>query len=229
MADLPLVSVVIPVYNAEQFLPATLRSVFHQTYRPIEVIVVADGCTDDSAAIARSFEGVTVESQPRRGASAARNRGFERAHADLVTFIDSDDEMTRGGLSAEVAHIESHQNVGCVFGRSAIRLEPGLERPSWVQAPLGHDDPVPMASALFRASLLKEAGGFDEGRRFGEWFDLLTRLRDHGLEVAVIDEPVLRYRIHGANQSDQREFQSGMFSSLKRKLDRQRAFRDGTS
>ena len=230
MLDGPLVSVVIPVHNGERFLPDTLQSVFEQTYRPIDVIVIDDGSTDESVAIARSFGDVIVESQPQAGESAARNRGMNRASADLITFIDGDDQMTRGGLTAQVAFIKSHQGVGCVFGHSTIKLESGAEKPDWLQAPLGHEDPVPMASALFQTALLREAGGFDESRTYGEWFELFTRLRDLGLQVGVIDERVLHYRVHADNQSHQRQrVQQGMFRSLKDRLDRQRATDAGDS
>lgn len=221
MRDGPLVSVVIPVHDGERFLRETLQSVFDQTYRPIDVIVIDDGSTDDSVAVARSFGDAVVESQTHTGASAARNRGMNRARADLITFIDADDQMTQEGLTAQAAYIRSHAGIGCVFGHSTIRLEPDVNEPEWLQAPLGHEHPVPFASALFRTALLREAGGFDESRSHGEWFELFTRLRDLDLEVGVIDEPVIHYRIHTKNQSHQQQrLQQGMFRSLKNRLDR---------
>ena len=72
----PLVSVIIPVYNGARFLRAALESVFAQTYRPIEVIVVDDGSSDDSAGIAQSFAEVHYLRQENQGVAAARNKGI---------------------------------------------------------------------------------------------------------------------------------------------------------
>ena len=223
MVERPRVGIVVPVHDGRRFLSKALRSAFDQRYRPIDVIVVVDGSTDDSAVIARSFDDVSVVTQPHLGVSAARNRGLEAVKADLITFIDADDEMAADGLTKQVAFMVSHPEIGFVFGHSDVGLEQGISRPGWVRAPLGHTDPVPMASALFRSSLLEEVGGFDPSRRQGEWFELHSRLVEAGMEVAVIEDTVVRYRVHGANRSDPAEFQAGMFRSLKAKLDRRRA------
>lgn len=221
MYDGPLVSVVVPVYNGERFLSEALDSIFAQTYRPIEVIVVDDGSTDNSVEIARSYREVIIDTQPHAGVSAARNRGMNVASAELITFIDMDDEMTPGGLTSLVEYIESNPRVGCVFGHSTVRFEPGVEAPEWLQMPIGHEHPVPMAGALFRTALLREAGGFDERLTHGEFFDLFTRLHDPDLQVGVIDESVLRYRVHTQNKSYQEQLlRQGMFRSLKNRMDR---------
>lgn len=90
-----LISIVIPVYNVEQYLPACLRSVLAQTYRKLEIILVEDGSTDQSGALCDEFafqdRRIKVLHQENKGLSGARNSGLEIAGGELVSFIDSDD------------------------------------------------------------------------------------------------------------------------------------------
>ncbi|MDR1049165.1 MAG: glycosyltransferase, partial [Synergistaceae bacterium] len=88
-------SVVIPVYNTEKYLSKCLEHIIHQTYTNLEVIVIDDGSSDNSASIADEYEKrdqrIKVIRQPNSGPSAARNRGLEAATGDYVHFMDSDD------------------------------------------------------------------------------------------------------------------------------------------
>jgi len=88
-----LVSIIISAHNADKYLAATLNSVLQQTWPAIEIIVVNDGSTDNTAAIARSFEnrGVKVISQANKGQDAALNYGYKNASGDYIKFLDSDD------------------------------------------------------------------------------------------------------------------------------------------
>ncbi|MBL8821547.1 MAG: glycosyltransferase family 2 protein [Planctomycetia bacterium] len=88
----PTVSVVIPCYNGAKFLRETLDSVLAQTYPVLEVLVIDDGSTDDSAAIAESYGSpIRVIRQPNQGESVARNRGIDEAIGDWIAFLDADD------------------------------------------------------------------------------------------------------------------------------------------
>ena len=88
----PSVTVVIPCFNAAPFLRATLESALNQSHAPCEVLVIDDGSTDQSAAIAASYgPPVRVISQANQGESVARNRGIEEARGSWIAFLDSDD------------------------------------------------------------------------------------------------------------------------------------------
>ena len=93
MSDAPLVSVIIPCYNASRFLAEAIESVLAQTHENLELVVVDDGSTDDSREIVRGF-GERVRSEPlphNQGVNFARNRGVEVARGEFVQFLDSDD------------------------------------------------------------------------------------------------------------------------------------------
>lgn len=99
----PLVSVVIPAYNAAAFLRQTLDSVLTQTYHYLEVIVVDDGSTDDTARILDEYRGrLRVLQQRNAGQAAARNHGAQRAGGDLLAFLDSDDLWDREKIARQV-------------------------------------------------------------------------------------------------------------------------------
>ena len=95
VADQPLVSIIVPVYNAEQSLPRCLDSICAQTYQNLEIILVDDGSTDDRLTVCRKFAyrdaRIHVLSQPNSGVSAARNNAIETATGKYIQFVDSDD------------------------------------------------------------------------------------------------------------------------------------------
>ncbi|MDB6170440.1 MAG: glycosyl transferase family 2 [Verrucomicrobia bacterium] len=98
------VSIIIPCYNAERWLAATLESALAQSWPEKEIIVVNDGSTDSSRAIARSHEprGVRVIDQKNRGAAAARNAGLRAARGEFIQYLDADDLLSPGKISAQI-------------------------------------------------------------------------------------------------------------------------------
>jgi len=92
VSEQPLISVVIPCFNDERHLSEAIRSALEQTYPRVEVIVVDDGSTDGSLAVAQSFgDQVTVLRKPNGGLASARNFGMREASGTFITFLDSDD------------------------------------------------------------------------------------------------------------------------------------------
>lgn len=222
-----MIAIVIPVYNGAKFLGESIDSALSQSYRPIQVIVIDDGSTDESFAIASSYGDVTVRYQGQGGPSAARNHGLSLVEAEFVTFVDADDQMTKDGLRAQYEHLAADDQLECVFGYANTKLEPGTQTPAWLNAPVGHNSVVPFPSALFRTATLREVGGFDESVRVGEWFELFTRLRERPFAVSVVPTEVIHKRVHSDNLSHQQEeMQAGMFLSLKKRLERQRSRQD---
>lgn len=104
----PLVSIIIPVYNADKYLAETLSSALAQTWPNIEVIVVDDGSEDNSLSVARKFESsnVRILSQKNRGASAARNVGLKAAKGKYIQFLDADDMISPDKIAAQVEALE---------------------------------------------------------------------------------------------------------------------------
>ena len=101
----PLVSIIIPCFNAEPWLAGTLESALAQTWPRTEIIVVDDGSSDQSMAIAGRFEarGVRLLSQPNAGAGVARNTGLDVAQGDFVQYLDADDRLSADKIAAQIA------------------------------------------------------------------------------------------------------------------------------
>src|ERR1700749_2501984 len=101
-----LISVVIPVYNGGQYLSSAVDSVLAQTYRPIEIVVVDDGSTDNTAKIAKSYRDVIYVHQENRGNAAARNTGLAHCKGELISLLDADDYWPANKSEIQSAHLE---------------------------------------------------------------------------------------------------------------------------
>lgn len=118
----PFVTVVMPVFNVERYLAIAIRSVLRQTYRHFELLIIDDGSTDDSLAIARSFRDARIRiiEQDNRGLAGARNTGIRHARGELIAFLDSDDAWRPRKLEVHVAHLQRSPTVGVSYSASGL-------------------------------------------------------------------------------------------------------------
>jgi glycosyltransferase involved in cell wall biosynthesis len=116
IVKIPLISCIVPVYNCERYLGETLDSVLAQTYEPLEIIVVDDGSTDQTAAIAARYAPrVHYLWEPNAGEAAARNRGLSAARGDFVAFVDADDLWHPDKLQRQVARFVKRPEIDLCF------------------------------------------------------------------------------------------------------------------
>src|SRR5579859_5180997 len=157
----PLVSVIIPVYNGQQYLAAALDSVVKQDYSPLEIIVVDDGSTDESARVAQAYPEVRYLYQPNQGAAAARNAGIAAAEGALIAFLDHDDLWMPNKLRLHANYLLDNPQVRFTISTQLIYLEEGVERPDWLRVE-DIEYPQPLLSALVvRKETFFEIGVFD--------------------------------------------------------------------
>ncbi len=106
----PLVSIIIPFYNAERYLSATLQSAIDQTWNNKEIIVVDDGSTDRSIELITNFKSdkVKLYQQQNKGAAAARNLGLSHAKGEYVQFLDADDLLSKDKIEKQVLALQNH-------------------------------------------------------------------------------------------------------------------------
>jgi glycosyltransferase involved in cell wall biosynthesis len=219
----PVVSVVLPVFNGEAFLSEAIESVLAQTWSPVELIVVDDGSTDRSADIARAHP-VTYVRQENAGVAAARNRGLAEAGGDLISFLDQDDVWLPEKLERQVAALEREPGARMCICRFEMFLEPGHELPSWTDAAFlegSHRTPQ-VGTLLVRRELFEEVGVFDTSYAAANDTDWFLRTRELEVRLALVDEPLQRYRIHSGNASArreliQREHMRAFWTSVRRK------------
>jgi glycosyltransferase involved in cell wall biosynthesis len=120
----PLISILIPCHNAAPWIAATLESALAQTWPNKEIIVVDDGSTDGSAAIAQTYagRGVLLVTQENRGAAAARNHALRKAHGEFIQFLDADDLISSDKISTQAALLSARPPgtiASCAWGRFA--------------------------------------------------------------------------------------------------------------
>ena len=202
------VSVIIPAYNAAGFIAETVESVFAQTYRDFEIIVVNDGSPDTAAleAALRPFaDRVIYLRQQNRGVSAARNTGICAAHGRYVAFLDSDDLWEPAFLASQMAMLEQDPTLDLVYadglifgdtsenGRTFMELFPSEGEVSFESLVLRRCTPLTSAVVVRRDAVL-EVGAFDETQRTSEDHDLWLRLAVAGKRLAYQHQVLCRYR-----------------------------------
>jgi glycosyltransferase involved in cell wall biosynthesis len=208
----PLVTVIIPAYNAASTINATLTSVRAQTYRNLEVLVIDDGSDDDTAAIVgkHAVEDCRVRliTQQNLGVAAARNRGIAEAQADLIAPIDADDVWALTKIEKQVDALTSNDNVGIVYVWSAIIDKHGniegefaAEHDGVVIRRICSGNFIGNASApLMLKCAILDAGGYDPGLRSAGaqgCEDLLLYFRiAERRQFAVVREHLIGYRRH---------------------------------
>ena len=214
-----LVTVVLPAFNAAAHLDEALEALSAQEHQDLEVIVVDDGSDDDTAQIARRHDGVRVIQQANAGPSAARNAGIAAAHGDYITFCDADDRFRPTKVSAQVAYLREHPDVGCVLCQHETFFAEGTPRPEW----LTDDEGVQPQSAMVRRSVVDLVGGFNPDYKLTEGMEWLSRMRDHGVRIEVVPGVHVDRRIHDRNLSYQRAgLQHNMLRSLRERIERNR-------
>ena len=221
-----LISVIVPVYNGEPYLAEALDSVMRQTYRPIELIVVDDGSTDRSAAVAKARSAVRYSYQANQGIGAARNSGVTLATGTYLAFLDADDVWMPDKSGRQMEAFESDASLDMVFGHVQQFISPDLpdHLTRAIRCP-SHSVPGRLPGAmLVRRDAFRRVGLFSAA--IGEVVDWMLRAQELGLKSRMLHEVVLRRRLHGANSvlrhpDVQREYAK----YLKAALDRRRAGR----
>ena len=206
----PLVSCIVPAFNAAAHLAQALASITAQTHRPLDVVVVDDGSTDDTAALAEGWGApVRLVRQDTAGPAATRNRGIEAAEGDLLAFLDPDDLWHPEKLERQVAHLAAHPDAeGCV---SHVRLfwDEGFEREAqhYADSPRMVEGGVPgyaTTALLARRTAFARVGLLDAERWYSDATEWFVRARDRGVRIDLLDDVLTLHRMHGENLTRRR-------------------------
>jgi glycosyltransferase involved in cell wall biosynthesis len=222
----PLVSVIVPCFNAAPYLAETIQSILGQGHAPLETIVVDDGSTDGSGAIAQSFgEKVIYRRQANQGISSARNTGLEDCRGDVIAFLDADDLWTDRSLAVRLAALVGTPEAGCVYGgvEQFISLDVSEAERSHIVCPPKPRQGRIAGALIVTRNAFERIGYFDRNFRQGEMMDWVARAEEARVMTVSIDAVVLRRRIHTNNTVRQnREQQTDYLQVLKALLDRRR-------
>lgn len=207
----PLVSVIIPVYNAAPFIRETLDSVQASTYRPLEIVMVDDASTDDSLAIitayAEQHDNCRVFPQAALGVSATRNHAIREAHGTYILPVDADDKIGITYIEHAVQVLEQQSDVrvvGC-HARMFGDVDKEWKLPHFSHALLARKNMIPVTS-LFRKADWERAGGFCEQDIYREDWDFWLGMMELGGTYHLLDEVGLFYRVRrGSRRADAKQ------------------------
>lgn len=202
-----LVSVVIPAYNSAEFIRQCIESVLAQTYRVVEVVVLDDGSTDNTASICEEFgSSVNLFRQENSGRGSARNMGVSKANGKYLAFLDHDDLLLPHSIHDRVEFLKKHLEVGWVFSDAVEFDDSGNLRLFLGQFPwlnLNEDIFIQLlrgcfpltSTVMIRRSVMDFVGGFNTSLNYGEDLELFLRLALIS-NVGMIKEPLTKRRIH---------------------------------
>lgn len=210
---MPTLSIVVPIYNVERYLPMCLDSLRAQTYRDLEIICVDDGSTDRSSQLIKLYQKVepriVVVTKPNGGLSSARNAGLDVATGDYVCFVDSDDLLEKNAAKRIVESFEETQADVLVYGGYCY---PATEWDPWTDSVLTtrdaifdeftmdilsveHTNPFAWRTAVRRDWFNKEGVRFDETLKFGEDRVFQFQLYPRARRLVTISDRLYDYRI----------------------------------
>ena len=218
------IGVIITSHNREAYLAEAIESVLSQTLQPHDVIVVDDGSTDESVAVARRYgDRVKVIEQANSGCAVARNTGAAAATGTHLAFLDDDDLWPADSLQRRADTLDADPSVDAIFGGVEQFVSPDIpaDKAGAFECPPGVQPARLAGSVLIRRPVFDTLGGFDPSAGLIEMIDFFARFSSAGYVQKEIPDLVLRRRIHGSNMvTSQAEMQRQYLKSLRNKLRR---------
>lgn len=223
----PLVSVVVPAFNAQKYLGETLHSIARQTFRPLELLVVDDGSADETAAIARRFRDefdaenfrVVVLEQENSGTSVARNHAISHARGEFLAFCDADDVWENHKTETQLRALQNGQH-DAATALIAPFWSPEIPPEKRHNVPMMAPSPHGITAFLIRRAAFERVGFFKEDQK-AEWIEWMIRAKENNVSILEMPEILGHRRIHESNTS--RQNSEVRLEILKAALDRRRA------
>jgi glycosyltransferase involved in cell wall biosynthesis len=211
----PVVSVIIPAYNAAAFLETAIQSVQQQTCTRWELVIIDDGSTDETLRIAATYQAqdarITVISQPNRGVSAARNLGVAHSQGELLAFLDADDQWLPAKLSQHIAQFQAQPRLGVSFAQVEFLSTAGEATGQFTSAQLTGLQPANFLAEnpttttsnwVLRREVLEQVGGFCEDMSYSEDLEWLLRASYQSQwQIAGLAQVLTRYRTSSSGLS----------------------------
>lgn len=202
-----MVSVILPVYNAEKYVGNAIQSILDQSYSNFELLVIEDGSTDRSLEKIRSFTDKrirVIENVKNMDLVASLNKGIESSRGSYIARMDADDESMPDRFKKQVEYLESHPDIGVLgtatltFGNSRSVITRYLPTHDGLLTLLFFNSCMCHPSIMMRKSILEpDKIRYDEAYKNAEDYDMWTRLAAV-TKLANLQEPLLKYRIHEA-------------------------------
>lgn len=196
----PLVTVVVPCFNAAAHVREAIDSALAQSYPNTEVVAVDDGSTDDTLEVLRSYgDRIRMLTGPNAGGAAARNKGLDAAHGELIQFLDADDLIRPDKLEIQVPALLNSAADVVYCDMNVVDLETGDHQATWQPRSRDHFrrvcfDIIQTSAPLHRREDLMRVGGFTEGLPCSQEKDLHVRLACSGQRFEHLPGALVTYR-----------------------------------
>lgn len=193
----PMVSVIMPAYNAENYIAVAIESVLIQNYRNFELVIINDGSTDNTDKIVHGFKDEKIRYlwQKNRGLAATHNTGIRQSRGEFITKLDADDKMTPDFIARHLQEFAKHPEADLVYcddclineSDKSIRI---IKRPEYSDRKLLIRDlfrcgyPIVPFRTCIRISVFNKIGFFDENLPIGEDYDMMRRFIKYGLKIS---------------------------------------------
>jgi glycosyltransferase involved in cell wall biosynthesis len=199
-----LVSVILPVFNAEKYVEEAIQSVLSQTYGHLELICINDQSTDNSLSVLESFADkiILINNKTNCGTAESRNKGIEHARGDFLAFIDNDDIWNKNKLEVQLNHFKNEPALDISFAHIESFISPDV---SDQVKRLRYCPPGPIpgfipSTLLVKKPSFEKAGLFDSRWKNGESIDWLCKAQEAGLKVGILEDILVKRRIHETNK-----------------------------
>lgn len=210
----PLVSVLMPVYNAQRYVAQAIESILQQTFTEFELIILDDGSTDRSLQILQRYAArdprIRLISRENCGIAATRNQLIAEASAELIAVMDADDVALPQRLARQVNFLQQHPQIICLGssyelidarGRQITTLAVPLQHAEIERQALAGHASVFQPCAMMRRTAVMQIGGYDTSLKLASDLDLWLRLSEIG-ELANLAESLVQYRLHAESVSE---------------------------
>lgn len=232
MSSFPKISVILSVYNGQNYVREAIDTVLTQDYPNVELVVVNDGSTDHTAQIIEAYaDRLLLITQVNKGLGAGRNAGVQASNGDYLSFIDHDDCWEPCKLTRQMELIASSSEDPLVFTNVRQFICPTLTEEESLRLRVP-DESMPgfiAGTLLLSRSRFNEVGGFFEINQVGEFVDWYLRAQEKKLPIQMMDDVLLHRRIHKTNMGRQAEAydRQAYLRILKASLVRRRASSGG--
>jgi glycosyltransferase involved in cell wall biosynthesis len=206
MKSSPLISVILPVFNADKYVFQAIESILNQTYTDFELIIIDDGSTDHSAEVICSFHDtriVFLQNQDNQGLVYTLNRGIQSAKGKYIARMDADDISLPHRFQQQVSFLEMHPEIG-VVGSGYLPIDENnnavrspiykAEYPLTVKWAILIGNPLAHPSTMYRADLARQLGGYDKHFTYAEDYEFWTRMAEI-TNICSIKDVLIRYRV----------------------------------
>jgi len=202
----PLVSIIIPAYNAERFIKRVLESALAQTYKNIEIIVIDDGSTDKTAEIVKNYKDprIIYLYQKNQGQGPARNNGIKKSQGEYITFLDADDYYFPEKVEKQVRFLENHPEYQAVYcnalhfysdNPTVFFKKKGNFHSGDIFKDLLESSYINPNTIMVYRKVLDKAGLFNENRYYPEDWELWLKISRAGFKFGYLDEDLVKVEI----------------------------------